>query len=148
MIENSGFHLLLKALLKETVPIISVDELHQDLKTHTLLDSREPAEFDISHIPSAIFVGYKQFNPESIRNIPKDQPIVIYCSVGVRSEKIGRRLIDMGYQNVKNLYGGIFEWVNCGLPVENSRGRTRDIHAYNRFWSKWITNNEMSINIR
>ena len=50
----------------------------------------------------------------------KSDTIVLYCSIGYRSEKIGEKLVEMGYGHVFNLYGGIFEWVNRDLPVYNA----------------------------
>ena len=71
--------------------------------------------------------------------MPKDASIVIYCSVGVRSEKIGEKLIAAGYTNVKNLYGSIFEWVNEGNAVYNMNGKaTNRVHAYSKTWGIWL----------
>lgn len=145
MIENAGFNLLLKTLLKNSAPVISVDELLRDRNVYALLDAREHAEYEVSHIPSARHVGFKQFDSKSVSHLSIDQPIAVYCSVGVRSEQIARQLINLGYLDVKNLYGGIFEWVNRELSVENGHGHTQEIHPYNRFWGKWITNNQISI---
>ena len=47
-----------------------------------------------------------------------------------RSEKIGKKLKKLGFKNVVNLYGGIFEWVNSGYPVYDSKGETEKIHPY------------------
>ncbi len=69
-------------------------------------------------------------------NFPnKNATYVVYCSVGVRSEKIGKKLMDLGYTDVKNLSGGMFKWINEGYDVVDSAGRTtQKVHAYNRFW--------------
>ena len=40
----------------------------------------------------------------------------------LRSEKIGKKLLDMGYTNVKNLYGSIFEWANQGNILVDQKG--------------------------
>jgi predicted sulfurtransferase len=58
--------------------------------------------------------------------------------VGVRSEKIGEKLIAAGYKNVLNLYGGIFEWVNQNHPVYKQNGvQTAEIHTYDNNWERW-----------
>ena len=79
-----------------------------------ILDAREHQEYKASHLKDAIYVGYDDFNLESVqKDIPnKDQDIVVYCSLGIRSEDIAKKLKKAGYTNVKNLYGGIFEWKN------------------------------------
>jgi predicted sulfurtransferase len=59
--------------------------------------------------------------------------------VGYRSEKVGEKLQELGFQNVKNLYGGIFQWKNEGFEVENSLSMPTDsVHTYNKRWSKWL----------
>lgn len=44
----------------------------------------------------------------------------------------------MGFKNVSNLYGGIFEWVNQAHEIVNDSGKTDSVHAYNRFWGMWL----------
>ena len=110
-----------------------------------LLDAREPEEFQVSRLKNATYVGYKDFSAEEIQQqFPdKDQPIVVYCSLGVRSEKIGEKLQQLGYKNIQNLYGGIFEWKNNNYPVFTSENKeTNKVHAYSRRWSKWLKNAE------
>jgi 3-mercaptopyruvate sulfurtransferase SseA len=66
--------------------------------------------------------------------------IVLYCSVGMRSEKIGKKLLEAGYKNVYNLYGSLFEWVNQGKPVYKKNGvQTSEIHTYSESWSRWLS---------
>jgi predicted sulfurtransferase len=52
------------------------------------LDAREKEEFDVSHIKGAIFVGYANFDMMNLPVFNKETAIVVYCSVGYRSEKI------------------------------------------------------------
>jgi len=45
----------------------------------------------------------------------------------------------MGYKNVYNLYGSIFEWVNDGNEVVDKNNKpTDEVHTYNKKWSKWV----------
>ena len=48
----------------------------------------------------------------------------------------------MGYLNVFNLYGGIFEWFHSNKKVFNSASETQKIHTYNEDWSKWLLKGE------
>ncbi|TBW30420.1 rhodanese-like domain-containing protein [Gramella sp. KN1008] len=136
---------LLEKYNSGSVPYISA----QDLKTHQLkkevliLDAREPQEFEVSHIKHATFIGYNEFDISKIASYPKETKIVVYCSLGVRSEKIGEKLQDAGFTNVWNLYGGIFFWKYKGYEVINAEGKeTEKVHAYSRQWSKWLNNAE------
>ncbi len=124
-----------------SVNYISVNEL-KNKKEIILLDAREESEFNISHIKNAQFVGFENFNQKNFKKklLNFNATIVVYCSLGIRSEKIGKKLLKMGYKNVYNLYGGIFEWKNQDLPVFDSNNKeTENIHAYSKEWSQYLT---------
>nr|WP_321247973.1 rhodanese-like domain-containing protein [uncultured Psychroserpens sp.] len=133
---------LLKQYNKNTVPYISVQELAMPKTDAVILDAREQSEYNVSHLKDALFVGYDHFNLEqTIQKIKnKDQAIVVYCSLGIRSETIANRLKKAGYTNVKNLYGGIFEWRNNDFDIYDSQNKKTDnVHAFSKAWSKWLT---------
>ena len=132
---------VLKMLNKESVPYIQVAEL-KDKKNLIYLDAREPKEYQVSHIKNALFVGYDDFKSEIVTSKIKDKStaIVVYCSIGVRSENIGEKLQQLGYTNVYNLYGGIFKYKNEGGTVYNLQNKPTDsVHTYNKKWSKYLT---------
>jgi rhodanese-related sulfurtransferase len=134
---------LLKQKNTGSIPYITVDSLANNKEKFILLDSREKQEFETSHLKNAIFVGYDFFNIDSIeKQLPnRNAEIVVYCSLGIRSEDIAEKLKKAGYQNVKNLYGGIFEWKNKDLPIYNaSEAETDSVHTYSKSWSKWLHN--------
>lgn len=134
----------LKRFNNESVPYTYVKELAENDKV-LLLDAREREEFEVSHLKDAIWVGHKTFDIDSLLRIIPDRnsEIVVYCSIGVRSEKIGDKLLKAGYSDVKNLYGGIFEWKNNGYPVFDShRQETQKIHAFSKYWAKLLTKGE------
>ena len=108
-VSEADFHEMLEGMYKQTVPLIKANELAGDeVKNYFILDTREAEEYEVSHLPGAQLVGFEEFDAKSVADIPKDKPIIVYCSVGYRSERIGEQLQEMGYTNVKNLYGGIF----------------------------------------
>lgn len=143
-VESTSYSLMLKALIKESIPIVAVADLDQkQIQSTTFIDSREKVEFDVSHIKGATWVGYDDFDMARMDDISKNEPIIIYCSVGYRSEKIGEKLLQAGYTNVSNLYGGIFEWVNQGKPIVDLSGEpTTKIHAYSKTWGIWLSKGE------
>ena len=137
-IKNNDFRQMLDNMYNHTVPLIRVDSL-KNLKNIFLLDTREREEFEVSHLKNARNVGYIWFDMRRVYDIPKDATIVVYCSVGYRSEKIGEKLLKYGYKNVYNLYGSIFEWANKGNPVYKSNGvQTTEIHTFNKNWARWV----------
>ncbi len=138
-VQSKAFNLTLKALLSHSMPEVTVPQL-KEMSTVLLLDAREKDEYEVSHIANAKLVGYDHFKVESLGGIDKKKKIVVYCSVGYRSEKISEKLMHAGFTDVSNLYGGIFEWMNQGNLVVDSDGKTtEDIHAYNKTWGVWLT---------
>ncbi|WP_149274675.1 rhodanese-like domain-containing protein [Pareuzebyella sediminis] len=130
----------LDRLNRGNVPYIQVEEL-QKRKNLLVLDTRKKEEYLVSHLKHALWVGYEDFNPEALTEQIKDKSkeIVVYCSIGIRSENIGKKLIKLGFTKVRNLYGGIFEWKNRGYPVYDSEGNeTENIHAYNKRWGRLL----------
>jgi rhodanese-related sulfurtransferase len=128
----------LRQLNKESVPYVRVNELKS--AGAILLDTRQKEEYDVSHLKDAIWVGYKSFEEDSVTTtiIDKETPIIVYCSIGVRSEDVGEKLQKAGYTNVKNLYGGIFEWKNQGNTVYNKTIETDSVHAFDKQWGKLL----------
>ena len=128
---------VLEKLNSKSVPYMKVSEL-QAKDNFILVDAREIKEFNVSHIKEAIHVGYDHFDSKKVTALLNDKnaTIIVYCSIGVRSEKIGEKLLKLGYKNVFNLYGGIFEWKHQGGKVVNDQNKeTDEIHTFNKEWS-------------
>jgi len=135
---------LISKLSNKDVPLATVTEVKVN-NSYLRLDAREKEEFEVSHLPDAHFIGYKNFDADQFtsRFPDKDATYVVYCSVGVRSGKIGEKLQDLGYSNVKNLSGGIFKWVEEGCPIVDAEEKeTYKVHAYNRFWGLLLNKGE------
>jgi rhodanese-related sulfurtransferase len=140
---QTAFDNKLKSLYRNTVPLIHSEGLSTTItenKNILLLDTRSQEEFQVSHLPNALFLDYDKFNSEKVEKINRKTKIIVYCSVGYRSERIGEKLIKMGFTDVYNLYGGIFDWVNHDHTVVNQAGlKTDSVHTYNKDWSRWLT---------
>lgn len=143
-IENAEFDERLTQLLSFSVPVIGVQELRDIQEEVYIFDAREREEFEVSHIEGAQYLGYKNLEEEALRGVPKDSTVVVYCSVGYRSEKVSEQLRERGFTKVYNLYGSIFEWVNQGYPIVNPESKsTKQLHTYNKKWSKWVEENQI-----
>lgn len=132
---------VLKKHNTESVPYLSVDRFKNAGSNIYILDAREEREYKVSHIKDALFVGYDNFNlEETIKKMPnKKNFVVVYCTLGVRSEDIAEKLQKAGYTNVYNLFGGIVEWKNKGNNVFNSKGKaTEKVHVSSKSWGKWL----------
>jgi len=142
--KQPAFGKKIDGLLSFSVPLMSVKELFNNRNKFIIFDAREKEEYEVSHIPGAKYIGYSDFNLTQLEDIPKESNMVVYCSIGYRSEKIGEKLLRLGYKNVYNLYGSIFEWANEKYPLVSSNGKTTySVHSYNKSWSKWVTNEEI-----
>ncbi|SMG33741.1 Rhodanese-related sulfurtransferase [Marivirga sericea] len=131
----------LQSLYSNTVPLVQAKEVKEKLNQEdvVILDIRSAKEYSVSHLPYAKFIDYDRFDISQVQDIPKDKEVVVYCSVGYRSEKIGEKLKKAGFGNVSNMYGGIFQWKNEDFDVVNQQGEITDsVHTYNKRWSKWL----------
>lgn len=136
---------LLKTYNSGNVPYMSVQELAMPKTIAILLDTREQSEYEVSHLQNAIHVGYDNFDIETVTEKITDKSaiIVVYCSLGIRSEDIAEQLKTAGYTNIYNLFGGIFEWKNNDFMVYNSEDKpTENVHAFSKEWSKWLLKGE------
>ena len=140
---NPKFQAKLKNLLRGDIQSITVVELQKNKTDYMILDAREKPEFNVSHIPGAKYIGYKKFELKKVSQwLPRGKKIILYCSVGYRSEIVARKLKANGYK-VFNLLGGIFEWSNHGYQLIDKNGaKTSKIHTYNQNWGKWVEKGE------
>ena len=141
----SDFNKELQKYYDKDFPTISTTEANKKLNEANVyfLDVREMKEYAVSHLPGAKFYGGDKKNEELLKSIPKNAEIIVYCSIGYRSQKAGKELKKLGYKNVKNMYGGIFQWFNENKKVVNSENEpVQKVHTYNEKWSKWVTRGE------
>lgn len=81
------------------------------------LDVREVEEWNQLHIPGATLIPLGEL-PERLEELPKDQPIVVYCRSGNRSQTGRDILLNAGFSDVTSMDGGINDWYQNGYPVE------------------------------
>ena len=73
----------------------------------TLLDVRSPGEWAGGHLPGAVLVPVDELDAR-LAEIPRDQPVVVYCASGVRSAAATRTLVASGYE--AHDLGGMSRW--------------------------------------
>ncbi len=138
---SEDFRKTLNGLYKFSVPLMTTSQARDSVLQGdwAVLDARAYKEFAVSRIPGAVWSDYDAF-PKCELPADKSAPILVYCTVGYRSERIGEKLKKMGYSKVYNLDGGIIGWGNQGAPLEDGSGKpTQKVHTYNRSWSRWLT---------
>lgn len=105
------------------LPTISCDELHRKIEggeQFVLVDALAPMSFAHSHLPGAINLPPERVDAKRIPD--KDAEIVVYCANPECESSIetGRRLIALGYPNVRHYAGGKDEWREAGLTLERA----------------------------
>jgi rhodanese-related sulfurtransferase len=104
-----------------------------------LLDVRTEEEWNVSHLAGARRVEPTARAESAALALPKETPIVTYCAVGYRSGEMAQRLRAAGFTNVRNLEGSIFQWANEHRPVVRGDEPVRQVHPYNSFWGRLLT---------
>jgi len=112
-----------KAEIREVDP----HEVATRLDHYTLLDVREPDEYEQGALPGAVHVprGQLEFAVEG-RLTDKSAPIAIYCAGGARSAFAAKTLQDLGYADVVSIIGGFNKWKNEGLDWSTPATMTSD----------------------
>src|SRR5678815_4731837 len=86
-------------------------------ETPFILDVREPNEYQINRIPGSTLIPLGEL-PRRYQELPRDREIVAQCKMGGRSAKAQDFLKSVGFTNVKNLRGGILEWIDKVDPSQ------------------------------
>jgi molybdopterin/thiamine biosynthesis adenylyltransferase/rhodanese-related sulfurtransferase len=101
---------------KSEIREIEAQAVAANLASYTILDVREPDEYEQGAVPGAVHVprGQLEFNVEG--RIPdKNAHVAVYCAGGVRSAFAAKTLQDLGYTDVVSVIGGFNKWKDDGL---------------------------------
>jgi rhodanese-related sulfurtransferase len=82
----------------------------------TVIDVREPYEYEAGHVDGALLMPLAQ-TVQLAGDLPKDQPVYVICRSGNRSLSASQALVDAGFQDVRNVDGGMIAWQAAGLPI-------------------------------
>ena len=102
--------------------ILTTDDLKAYMDTHhekkyMLIDVRQPAEYQMAHIPGARILPLLEFESR-LFDLPPDKDLIFYCRSGSRSMAAAALTMDAEVTSgtVYNLDGGIMEWYGKTLP--------------------------------
>jgi len=98
--------------MDSTTDDITVETLKQmrDAKEDfVLVDVRNPDEVAICEIAGSVKIPLPELQ-KRFKELPKEKLIVLHCKLGGRSTRALKFLRDQGYQNLKNVSGGIQAW--------------------------------------
>ena len=91
--------------------------------TAYLLDVREPDEWTAGHAPDAHHLPMMEV-PARLAEIPQDTEVVVVCRSGGRSGQVVSYLMGNGWDNVRNLDGGMQAWAGHGRDVVSENGQS------------------------
>ncbi len=96
---------------------VSVHDLHAALADEpTLIDVREPFEYADGHVASAVLMPLAQV-VDLARDLPRDQTVYVICRSGNRSAQASEALVRAGFEDVRNVDGGMLAWASAGYEV-------------------------------
>jgi len=99
--------------LEGKVEGIEASEVREKLQTSKesfqVLDVREEEEVKAKRIPNTIWVPYGELR-KRLGELNKGKEIAVHCESGLRSYKACLKLQQEGFQNVKNIDGGLLCW--------------------------------------
>ena len=103
---------------------ISVTELKEMLDADEdifLVDVREPSEWEIVRIPTAVLIPKQEFlDGSALAKLPTDKKIVLHCKAGVRSAECLAIVKGAGFADAVHVSGGVIAWakqIDTSLPV-------------------------------
>lgn len=83
-----------------------------------IVDVREEEEIDIVKFDTTQLIHMPMSSiMDNFEKLPKDKPLIVACTNGIRSTKIVNLLNIQGFTNVVNLDGGIAQWYRDALPI-------------------------------
>ncbi len=106
-----------KKRIREVTPAKAMQMHEADLGL-VYLDVREPMEWNLGHIPGAVFIPCGNLESRIEATIPREKKIIIYCARGNRSALAADTMQQMGYADVASMSQGIIGWVDAGGEIE------------------------------
>ena len=83
----------------------------------TIVDVREPNEYQINRIEGSILIPLGEI-PRRYAELNKDDELIMQCKSGARSGRAAEFLRSVGFKHVRNLKGGILDWIDKVDPSQ------------------------------
>jgi MoaD family protein len=102
------------------IPEVTVQELKARFDRGEdvyLLDVREPNEYQICRIPGATLIPLGELLSRT-GELDRNRDLIVHCKMGGRSARAVALLKERGFTRVRNLKGGILEWIDRVDPTQ------------------------------
>lgn len=108
-----------------TISVVQLEhmlkEREEGSRDFTLVDVREPNEYEINKIPGSVLIPKGEIlNGNAFEQLPQDTPVVLHCKSGVRSAEALAVLKGAGYSDAVHVGGGVAAWVDQIDPSQPS----------------------------
>jgi hydroxyacylglutathione hydrolase len=80
------------------------------------IDVRTPREHEQKHVEGSVSMPLNRLI-ESVEELPRDRPILLYCAGGYRSSIAASLLQRHGFDRISEMAGGIAAWEAANLPI-------------------------------
>ncbi|MFN0603915.1 FAD-dependent oxidoreductase [Facklamia hominis] len=118
-------------IIEGRVNAIMFDEVREIVENHkgVIFDTRSKAAYEAHHIIGSKHMSYENML-EDIKDLPKDQPIYLYCTIGQRSAYMVMHLRQLGYTHAYNIQGSILPLSFYEYYRDHALGRKPILNSY------------------
>lgn len=104
----------------QTIPVVTAEDLHLRERKSLLVDVRGVDEFngELGHISGAHLITLGDNLKHFLEGYDRAEEIIFVCRSGKRSVEAAKLGLELGFQKVFSLTGGMQRWLECGFPVE------------------------------
>ncbi|WP_027876867.1 rhodanese-like domain-containing protein [Meiothermus cerbereus] len=95
---------------------LSVKTAYQTLERFQVVDIREPQEWAEGLLPGALRLPLSRLEALAPLYLEREQPVLLYCRSGNRSQEARQILQNLGHPKVWHLEGGLKAWCEAGIP--------------------------------
>jgi rhodanese-related sulfurtransferase len=108
--KQHGWEVVVQSKLKILYPDEAKEFINsREEGSYTLLDVRQPTEFEEGHLPGAMLVPLPEL-VDTLKNLNRDGTFVVYCAAGGRSRAAAQLMVHQGFQDVYQMEGGVYAW--------------------------------------
>jgi rhodanese-related sulfurtransferase len=91
---------------------------NKDNPDFIIIDVRTADEFNSGHLAGAVLLDYySPYFKTTLDTLERNKEYLVYCKTGIRGTAAVRIMIDLGFNRVHNLSGGIVQWIEAGHPT-------------------------------
>lgn len=89
---------------------------YRTLERYQMVDVREPEEWAEGVLPGALRLPLGTLGALAPLRLEPEEPVLLYCRSGNRSQEALKTLLALGYRKVWHLEGGLKAWCEAGIP--------------------------------